>query len=110
MEHAQGQVSSKTYERYAEITRKHLVPAFGTWRLRRLAAPEINAYYLDTLRSRRRRVRRDGSILTLPPLSAMTVRHIHRVLSLALQQAWRLKLLDDNPAKRVNAPRTKPPK
>lgn len=87
-----------------------MVPAFGTRRLRRLAAPEINAYHLDALRSRRRRVRRDGSILTLPPLSAQTVRHIHRVLSLALQQAWRLKLLDDNPAKRVNAPRTKPPK
>lgn len=108
VEHAQGEVSAKTYERYAEIARKHLAPAFGARRLRRLAAAEINAYYLDALRLRRRRVRRDGSVLLLPPLAAQTVRHIHRVLSLALQQAWRLKLIDDNPAKRVKVPRPKP--
>ena len=107
-DHARGQVSNKTFERYAEIVRNHLIPALGGRRLRRLDASDITAYYNEALRARRRRVRRDGSILMLPPLSAMTMRHVHRVLALALQQAWRLKLIDDNPARRVTAPRPKP--
>ena len=71
-DHARGQVSNKTFERYAEIVRNHLIPALGGRRLRRLDASDITAYYNEALRDHRRRVRRDGSILMLPPLSAMT--------------------------------------
>ena len=40
-----------------------------------------------------------------PPLSAHTVKHLHRVLSQALKQAVRLRLLPRNPADDVDPPR-----
>jgi integrase len=106
-EHAAHRVSAKTFERYAEIVRQHLVPALGAHRLRKLEGVHIQAAYGAALRARRRRTRKDGAVVDLPPLSAQTVKHCHRVLSLALKQANRLKLRAGNPAADVDPPRPK---
>jgi len=94
---ARHRVSAKTFERYNEIVRKHLVPALGAHRLTKLSALHVQAYYSDAVTEVRTRTLRNGVTMTLPPLAALTVRHHHRVLSQALRQAVRLRLLSHNP-------------
>ena len=108
-DYAKHRVSAKTFERYAEIVRHHLIPALGVHRLRKLQGIHIQAAHGAALRDRRRRARKDGSVVLLPPLAAQTVKHHHRVLSAALKQASRLKLRPDNPATDVDPPRVKRP-
>jgi hypothetical protein len=104
---AVGQIGAKTFERQAEIVRRRLIPALGAYRLGQLEGHHIQAFYLAALRERRRRVRRDGTALDLPPLSAQTVKHYHRTLAQALKHAQRLKLIDHNPALADDPPRPK---
>lgn len=94
---AQHRVSGKTFERYAEIVRKHLVPAIGAHRLGKLAPLHIQEYYGRALTAGRR----DGA----GGLSAQTVKHHHRILSEALHQAVRWRLLQINPCQFVDPPR-----
>ncbi len=86
-------VSPKTYERYAEITRKHLIPALGMIALAKLQAVHIQAHYSDALVSGRR----DGK----GGLSAQSVVHHNRVLSRALKRARQLRLIATNPTEDV---------
>lgn len=90
-------VAPRTGERYAEIVRKHLVPAFGHLKLAKLRPLHITAYYSEALKSGRL----DGK----GGLSAQTVLHHHRVLREALQQAVKWRLLAVNPADAVEPPR-----
>lgn len=96
-DHAKDRVSPKTYERYAEIVRKHLTPALGAHLLRNLAPLHISGYYRKALASGRR----DGN----GGLSAQTVKHHHRVLSQALHQAVRWRVLHSNPCDHADPPR-----
>jgi integrase len=89
-EHAKHKVSAKTFERYAELLRLHAVPVIGHHPLTRLEPLHIQAIHAGM------RVRH---------LSAQTIKHCHRVLSEALKQAVRLRLVADNPAAAVDAPR-----
>lgn len=102
---ARHRVSAKTFERYAEIARKHLIPALGATRLAKLSPSLIQSYYSDALT--RTRVRRGAGAgrIEMPPLSARTVKHHHRVLSQALRQAVRLGLAAHNPCASVDPPR-----
>jgi integrase len=96
-DYARASVAPKTYERYAEIVRLHLVPALGHHRLAKLQPLHIQSYYGQALLSGRR----DGR----GGLSAQTVVHHHRVLRKALQEAVRWLLLARNPADAVRPPR-----
>lgn len=95
--HAKDRVSAKTFERYAEIVQKHLVPALGAHQLRKLAPLQIEEYYAKALAGGRRNGK--GG------LSAQTVKHHHRVLSEALRQAVRWRLLHSNPCDHADPPR-----
>lgn len=90
-------LSAKTFERYEEIVRKHLIPAIGHHTLNKLQPLHIEAHYAEAHKSGRL----DGK----GGLSAQTVLHHHRVLHRALQQAVQLLLLARNPADAVTPPR-----
>jgi integrase len=105
--HAQHTVSAKTFERYAEIVHKHLAPALGGHRLGRLSPLHLQAYYSEALTKGRVRTLRSGIQETLPPLAARTVKHHHRILSQALRQAARLRLLQHNPCADIDPPKPK---
>lgn len=96
-DYAKPNVAPKTYERYAEIIEKHLIPALGTSRLTKLHPLQIQAYYSEALERGRKK---DGG-----KLSAQTVLHHHRVLKDALKQGVRWRLLLRNPADAVEPPR-----
>ena len=96
-DYAKTNVSRKTFERYNEIVEKHLIPAFGGLKLSALRPVHIQREWGKAQQSGRR----DGK----GGLSAQTIQHHHRVLSLALTYAVRLQLLSTNPAKGVVPPR-----
>jgi integrase len=96
-DYAEHNVAAKTFERYAEIARKHLAPNLGHFTLAKLHPLHIQEYYSLALE----RGRRDGS----GGLSAQTVVHHHRLLRTALQQAVKWQLLARNPADAVEPPR-----
>jgi integrase len=90
-------VAPRTYERYAEIARKNIVPMLGTIQLKKLKPTDISAAYAATLETGRRR---DGA-----GLSARTVLHIHRVLKQALGQAVQWEMITRNPCNGVKPPK-----
>ena len=96
-EHVAHKVSRKSAERYREIVDGHLVPALGTYRLSKLAPVHIQGYLAKALTEGRR----DGK----GGLSPMSVRHNLRVLSNAMRQAAKLRLIHVNPCGDVDAPR-----
>lgn len=100
LSHVKTKVSAKSFERYDEIVRQHLIPALGQHRLNQLQPLHIQTYYSDAQRTGRR----DGK----GGLSAQTVLHHHRVLHKALRHAVQLLLLARNPSDPAEPPR--PPK
>ena len=96
-DYAAVRVAAKTFERYAEIVRLHLIPALGHHPLAKLQPLHIQAHYSQALQDGRR----DGK----GGLLAQTVLHHHRILKEALQQAVRWQLLARNPADAVDPPR-----
>ena len=96
-DYAKTNVSPKTYERYDEIARLHLIPKLGHIVLTKLQPLHIQTMHSEALQHGRRD--RVGG------LSAQTVVHHHRVLRRALQQAIRWLLLVRNPADAVDPPR-----
>lgn len=97
LDSARMSVAPKTFERYEEIVRKHLIPTLGSRLLTKLRALHIEAYYAEALATGRCN-KRGG-------LSAQTVLHHHRVLRKALQKAVKWQLLTRNPAADVDPPR-----
>lgn len=96
-DYAKTTVSPKTYERYDEIARLHLIPGLGHHVLTKLQPLHIQSMYSAMLQHGRH----DGR----GGLSPRTVLHHHRVLRQALQQAIRWQLLVRNPADAVEPPR-----
>jgi integrase len=84
----------RSFETCCDIARLHLLPAFGTMRLRDLSHEHVQGMY--------RRKRDDG-------LSAARVKRIHGVLSSALNAAIRWRLIDHNVCKEVSPPRVPVP-
>ncbi|MBI3910611.1 MAG: site-specific integrase [Armatimonadetes bacterium] len=99
-DYARPNVAPKTWERYEEIVRLHLIPALGGLRLDRLQPLHIQGAYSRWLESGRR----DGK----GGLASRTILHHHRILREALQQAVRWQLLARNPADAVDPPRPAP--
>ena len=94
--HMRQAVALRTHERYGEIVEKYLKPALGSVALTKLDPLTISAAY-DAIRNSR--TKGQGQ------LSSRTVLHCHRVLSGALRQAVRWRLLPYNPASDVKAPK-----
>jgi integrase len=94
--HIKPQVAPRTIERYAEIAAAYLVPALGNVSLSKLQPLLIPTAY-DKIRSSRTKGRGE--------LSPRTILHCHRVLSAALRQAVRWRLLPYNPAADIKPPK-----
>lgn len=90
LENSQKQnVRPRTYERYEEIVRLHIVPVLGRHRLQKLTAQNIQAFYAKKLN--------EG-------LSASTVGVFHDVLHKALDTAMKWGLVPRNVADLVSPP------
>lgn len=98
-DYAKIRVSIRTYERYSEIVRLHLIPSLGNHLL-----PKLQPLHIQECNSR---ALESGRIDGKGGLSPQTVLHHHRVLSEALHQAVRWQLLTRNPADAVEPPRPK---
>ena len=93
-----GTVKPTTYRSYEMHVNKYLIPRLGSIPLRKLATAMINATYQDLRESGRIKNRNK-------PLSALTIRHIHGVLRLALKDAVAAGLIPHNPAIGAKLPR-----
>jgi integrase len=91
LENTQRQsVRPRTYERYEEIIRLHILPILGHHKLQNLAAPHLQAFYTKKLQ--------EG-------LSPLTVISFHNVLHKALDTAVKWNLIARNVCKIVDPPR-----
>jgi len=95
--YAKTSVSPKTYERYAGIVRKNVVPQLGHIQLTKLQPMQVQKFYSWSLQHGR--LRGSGG------LSEQSVVHIHRVLRKAFRQAVKWQLLGRNPIEAVSPPR-----
>lgn len=95
--YASVNTAPRTFERYAEIVRTHLIPNLGPITLTHLRPEHLQAYYAKELTS--------GRLNGKGGLSAQTVKHHHRVLSEALNHAVKWGLVTRNVAHAVDAPR-----
>ena len=89
-DYARPNTAPKTFQRYSEVVRLHLVPTLGAIPLPKLRPLHIQQAY--------------GRILE-KGLSARTTLHCHRILREALQHALRWQLIARNPADAVKPPR-----
>ena len=88
--HALPNTAPKTFRRYEQLVRVHVLPVVGSIPLTKLRPLHIQGVYTQ--------VREKG-------LSARTALHCHRVLREALQHALRWHLIGHNPADSVEPPR-----
>jgi integrase len=92
-------VSAKTWERYAELAQKNIIPALGAVLLPKLRPVQISETYATALASGRRR--------STGGLSPATVRAMHALLKSALGQAVKWEMLVRNPAGSVDPPKVR---
>jgi integrase len=85
-------IRSRTYERYEEIVRLHLVPGIGHHQLQKLSPQHLQMFYTKKLE--------EG-------LSTTTVISFHNVLHKALETAVRWNLISRNTCDLVSPPRRK---
>jgi integrase len=82
-------VRSRSYERYEEIVRLHLVPAIGQHPLQKLSPQHLQAFYKQKQEA---------------GLSPTTVNGFHTLLHKALETAVRWNLIARNPCDLVSPP------
>ncbi len=93
LENSQKQsVRPRTYERYEELVRLHIVPALGRHDLQKLSAQHLQAFYAKKAE--------EG-------LSATTINHFHNVLHKALDTAVKWNLVARNVCDLVSPPHRK---
>ncbi len=93
LENSQKQsVRPRTFERYEEVARLHIIPVLGRHQLQKLSAQHLQAFYAKKLN--------EG-------LSATTVGIFHNVLHKALDTAMKWGLVARNMCDLVSPPRTK---
>lgn len=86
-------VRPRTWHRYAEYIRLHIVPTLGACPIEAVTPREIQSLYSSKIAA---------------GLSPRSVLHLHRVLHRALAQAQRWGVVDDNAAALVDPPRPEP--
>ncbi len=87
---AQHNVRPRTYIRYRELIELHILPTLGTVKLQKLSPQQLQRLY--------NKKREDG-------YAPQSVKHIHRVLHRALNDAVRWNLVPGNVCDRIDAPR-----
>src|SRR4051812_4851854 len=97
LDHIKTQVSPRSFERYAEIALKNLVPLIGGVVVAKLKPVEISVAYAKALKEGRRD-RKGG-------LSPRSVHHMHRILKQSLGQAVKWQMLTRNAADAVDPPK-----
>lgn len=80
----------RTWKRYTELVRLHIIPIIGSISLSKLTAQQVQALYARKMEQ---------------GLSSTTVHHLHAVLHRALDRAVRLGLVYRNASDMVDAPR-----
>jgi integrase len=85
-------IRPRTYERYEEIVRLHLLPGIGHYQLQKLSPQHLQMFYKKKLET---------------GLSATTVISFHNVLHKALETAVRWNLIARNTCDLVSPPRRK---
>jgi hypothetical protein len=98
---AQPSVRPKTYTFYEVMTRRHLIPGIGRRIVSRLTPQDIQSFLNQKMTESR--TLKDGE--TRIPMSAKTVRHIHRTLTTALASAVKYGMAQRNVAALVDPPR-----
>jgi integrase len=88
----QGTVRATTFERYEQITRKHIVPEIGRVKLKALTPAHVRGLYREKL---------EGG------LSPRTVQYVHVTLHKALKQAVRDGLIPRNATEAVKPPQVR---
>ncbi|MBQ9773836.1 MAG: site-specific integrase [Clostridia bacterium] len=90
-EYVQPSCKPLTYSTYKSRTDTHILPALGHIPLRSVAAPQIQAFYNDLLRTK--------------GLHPKTIKNVHGILHKALAQAVKLRYISWNPAEACSLPR-----
>lgn len=90
---APRKIDPTTVRGYRSKLWSYVVPVIGKTRMDRLAPDDLDAVYLAMERAGR---------------ADATIRQVHRIMSRALEIAYRRKLLPYNPAKLLDAPTAKP--
>jgi integrase len=89
---ARGRVRERTYRDYTAVVKRYVRPTLGARRLIQLRPLEIQGLYAQ---------------LQERGLSARTIRYLHAILSAALRQAVKWRLLAQSPTAFVDLPRRK---
>ncbi|MBI9013180.1 MAG: site-specific integrase [Clostridiales bacterium] len=88
-----------TYTGYKNYVEKHIIVALGNIKLQKLKALQIQSFYTELLKTGRT----DGK----GGLAPKTVLQIHRILSKALDRAYKLKMVETKETDYVEPPRKK---
>jgi integrase len=94
---AAGDISARTAQRYRQLVENQIVPHIGGHLLQKLRHPDIERWQ-GTLRTGGRRRGQGG-------LAARTIGHAHRVLSKALNDAVKSRIVTCNEAQLQGAPK-----
>lgn len=93
-----GRLKPSTWDSYRRNMQLHVLPALGSTPIDEITPRDLNRLYGTLLESGRR----NGS----GGLSATTVRYIHVIIGVALNDAVDLGLIDDNPSTKAKPPRS----
>lgn len=94
-------LAPRTLESYISIINNHLKPTLGNIQLARLSPAHLREFYSKSLTEGRK----DGKKTKGTKLTANTVRHFHRLIHLALNQAVKWELVSRNVADAVDPPK-----
>lgn len=100
-----------TYARYVRILETRILPYFGKFKLDKIKATDIMKFY-DMLENdtQIKRLKNNRGERLSKPLSKKTILEHHRLLRAMLHKAVYWQLIANNPAERVQPPKTKKPK
>jgi integrase len=98
-----GTVKASTEASYADMTRRHIVPAIGHLSLSKLSRDDVRRFVRQLARTRSQRRESDQM------LSGRTVQYVHSILRRTLEDARREELVGRNVARDVPSPRYERP-
>ena len=106
---AQRTLAPKTYHRYNELLKLHILPKIGQQKLESITPIVLDNTYEELRQLQKQvRVKKDGTKAEKEyTLSEMTLKHIHRLIGTILQTAYKKGLIKENPISRTDAPKVK---
>lgn len=105
------ELAPSTYKRYVRMLETRILPYFGHSYVNKIKPTDIMLFY-DQLSRDTQLVRKKGNngAKTIKPLSAKTILEHHRLLRAMLHRAVYWQIIVNNPAERVQPPKTMKPK